>query len=307
MAKIVRAPHHNFARAEPTHDALRRALLEACELLSVDSIKRAAERAGCDLSISRSGLSQFIEGHTKTLKPEHSEPLERFFFRTPIGRALHSKRSTHASGLDPLIDLLSAADETVPKGFDFNGLYFVYHGSYLRPDMFAIRTMEIACLNEGSIAAEDYVQDNVTLTALTHRALGCIIFKSDLPQIITVSDDNRRGLSLFVATQIVNDRDVIQIVGMLYGITKNLQNFERRCLIRKSNAPIYGFKESADYDGLRQRMIRETGVFTHAELKGGHRDAIDTLAKYLPETQKLFEDPIFNHPRFKSSAAPRRR
>jgi len=109
MSKATRKPDHRaLSPAElSAAKALREAISQVSAVIpSLDGIRRAASKAGYDVSISRAGLDQFMKGDTKTLRSEHREPLEQFLFRSRLGRALrHPKR---APGHDRLIDQLSS-------------------------------------------------------------------------------------------------------------------------------------------------------------------------------------------------------
>jgi hypothetical protein len=51
------------------------------------------------------------------------------------------------SSCDRLINTLSSGNDTKPSNSEVSGLYFVYRGSYLLEDHYAVRALEIAVQN----------------------------------------------------------------------------------------------------------------------------------------------------------------
>lgn len=306
MPGIPREPHPR-PRPVAEHDAeaLRQALLQVRSVISsAEGILHAASKAGCTVPISRSGLEQFMARETIRLASERHKPLEEFLFRSPLGRALRSPAINAVSAYDRLTAVLTSGNHTRPADKDVTGLYFVYHGSYILRGHFAVRLMEIRCLDESILTVTDYIRDNVTLKKnQVLKSNGCLIFDHDLPHIIVECKDNREGLCLIVGDETFPVKnEFAKITGTMLGMTKHSHYFFRYCIIVKQPAAISTTATEAQIAKARKLLIDETGVFTLEQLKGKHREAIDDLAKCLPE--QVFSDPILDHPGAPKSIDP---
>jgi hypothetical protein len=268
---------------------LRNALSEVNAVMtSVEGILHAAYKAGCDVSITRGGLDQFMKGVTKVLTPKHREPLEQFVFRSRLGRALRNPK--RASGHDRLIEVLSSGAYSKPSDLDLTGPYFFYHGSYIRKHHFLVRVLDIRAVDESALEATHILRDNKSVHFPIVEAHGCVTFFGDLPHLLFGTDANRTGLHLIVATEAWRSKNQLTgFVGQMSGMNKG-NAFHRHCLV------IRGTEGSSPSQDPRTRMIEETGLFTLDELKGRHRKAIDKLVEIIPTP--LFEDPIFKHPEY---------
>jgi hypothetical protein len=300
---LRRAPHHHVA--DPSAEDLRKALNEVSALIpSGDGILNAASKAGYPVQITRNGLGDFMKGLTKALKPENREPLEKFLFRSPLGRALRNPSLQRESNLDPLIEVLSSGRSQKPNDYDGTGWYFLYHGSYMRPGHFVIRVLEIRRAEKNTLLVIDSLRDNKTVHSPLIEAFGCLTFFGDTAQILVETSDNRVGLSLFVASQVwwSPENKLIGLFGQLSGLNNGKNAFSRHCLILRAaeGQEESGFDQTPEerggsVDNLRSKLIQQSGLFTLENLQGRHRKAIDTLADIVaPEHIK---DPILQHPK----------
>jgi len=269
-------------------------------MTSVEGILHAAYKAGCDVSITRGGLDQFMKGVTKVLTPKHREPLEQFVFRSRLGRALRNPK--RASGYDRLLEVLSSGSYSKPNDLEVTGPYFFYHGSYIRKHHFLVRVLDIRAVDENALEATHSLRDNKSVHFPIIEAHGCVTFFGDLPHFLFGTDANRIGLHLMVATEAWRSKNQLTgFVGQMSGMNKG-NAFHRHCLVVRGTEGLRdgepgGHRPPAQKipsQDPRTRMIQETGLFTLDELKGRHRKAIDKLVEIIPTP--LFEDPIFNHP-----------
>jgi hypothetical protein len=302
---LMREPSHKAPSApDPSVEVVRKALNDLSAVIpSVEGILHAAYKAGYDVPITRNGLDQFIKGDTKTLNPACRGPLEQFLFRSPLGRTL--RNPGRASSYDRLIEVLSSgALFAKPNDVDVTGLYFFYHGSYIRKHHFLVRLLDIRAVDESSLEATHTLRDNKSVHFPIVEAHGCVTFFGDLPHLLFGADANRIGLHLIVATEAWRSKNqLIGFVGQMSGMNKG-NAFHRHCLVvRGTEGPIEDDGEptqarlangGSPSQDPRTRMFQETGSFKLDELKGRHRNAIDKLSEIIPTP--LFEDPIFNHP-----------
>lgn len=254
---------------------------------SVEGIKRAMLAAGFRSPIERSALEQFINEDTKNLGAEHREIFEKFLFQSRLGRALCTPKY-NPSDAETLIETVLRGDQSKPKNIDIDGLYFLYHGSYLRLNRYAVHVLEIREVGDDRrIEASLTLKDNITVTKKIHYAPGCVTFFGELPQIVFGGSDSRVGVSLITVLKTWSDEKKINgFVGKFFGMTDEQKPFDRICLARRSA-------------GARaDTMSQETGVFQLDKLPKPHREAVDELANIAPEP--LFPDPITQHPHWAS-------
>jgi hypothetical protein len=252
------------------------------------AILRAAEKAGHPSEISSGGLAQFIEKDERSMDAHLREPLERFLYETALGRALRSPSPNGTSAFDRLTAELGTGNLLKPPDLEVAGMYFLYHGSYMRPRHFVVRLLEIRCVHGTILVVTDKLRDNIAKPPFpVLEAHGCLTFEGNRPHIVLRAKDNRAGFGLMVASKIsVGKNELKNFIGKVFGTTAEGKPFERHCIAIKAN--------KTDSDAVRKKLIQETGLYTLAKLKRRHRSAIDLLAETMPEP--LFYDPILNHP-----------
>jgi hypothetical protein len=104
-----------------------------------------------------------------------------------------------------------------------------------------------------------------------------------------------------VATEAWRSKNqLIGFVAQMSGMTKGKDPFHRHCLVMRERNAEEPQPANGGPQDRRESMIRETGLFTLDELKGRHREAIDTLAGLIPTP--LFIDPIFEHSKRRARA-----
>jgi hypothetical protein len=257
-------------------------------ITSPAAILRAAEKAGHPSGISSGGLAQFIDKRERRMDPHLREPLERFLYETPLGRALRAPSNDQASAFDRLTTQLGTGNLSKPPELDVVGMYFLYHGSYIRPRYFVVRLLEIRSIQDTILVVTDTLRDNIAKPPFPiMQAQGCLVFEGTRPHIVLQAKDHREGLGLIVASNVsAGKTELRSLIGKLFGITAQGKPFERHCIAVKVT--------KNDADEVRKKMVQETGLYTYEQLKRRHRSAINLLAETMPEP--LFDDPILDHP-----------
>jgi hypothetical protein len=263
---------------------------------SIEGILHAAARAGCKVPISRAGLDQFIRAETKNLSERTRVPLEKFVFQSPLGRALRAPLAEEAPAPWPLAN----------QGIDISGLYWLYHGSYLRAGLFSIKVLEIRRVDGQASAARLIRKDNLTGTSKQSifEARGQVVF---FPlRIVLEASDTRLGHSLLAAgqTDLSPARDRLEgFKGTLSGVTRNGLCFQRVFAATRPSALSAGNGGTPpSHEEALALMIGQTGLFRHEELAASHREAVDHLTAVAPDLL-LFSDPVLEWTRSRPTRA----
>jgi hypothetical protein len=264
-----------------------RALQKVGIISSPEAILNAAHLTGNGSDISGSGLHQFITIDDRSMAPELREPLERFAYGTSLGLALRAPAQDPTIAIDTLIGNLATGVLAKPEDIEVEGFYFFYHGSYIRPDHFVVRLLEISREREVGFGATDTLRDNIAKPPFKYlEAKGAVSFLGNRPNIVFHARDNREGISLLVSSQAVIDGTrLATFTGQLSGITSARQPFARYC---------FGMRIDAATKDRKASLIDETGLYTIHNLPPQHRAAVKDFAATIPVP--VFKDPIFQFP-----------
>lgn len=287
---------------------LREALIAADNILaSIPRLQKAADLCGCPVSITDVALRSFRDPpedrRHATMLPEHAEQLEAFLYRTPLGLTLRDPMLVAAPGLRHVFHALlhleppaagrdvrpAAASDSGRHLDSFAGTFFVYHGSYIRPEHFAVRLATIARARNGSMSVEDRIADNVTYklpargdATRSHAAHGCLSLVNGHPHILLFANDNAVGWRLII----IDDPDarserIDEMKGHMFGVTEANQHFVRAISFHR-----------ADEEASAAELIRQTGVYRidNPKLVDTHRQAICKLAEN--SRTQVFADPL---------------
>ena len=283
----------HIAAIDPAEDPLRVALGKMRSFIGAPArILTVAKRSGYDVPISPAWLKQFMEydgeGEGRSINRESREVLEAFVFHSRLGRALLNPQKAETSGYDLLVQSLAGNDiENSP--IEAEGLYFLYHGSYLLDGHFAIRAVQISREDDTILAVDDSINDNLSGKGII-EAHGCLVFFGTpaRPHIVTDGSDNRHGLNLFIGTSMISQIGKIrQVVGTMIGMTDRAQHFYRHAIIVRAPA-----------EATFESVLSQTGIYTLAALKDtsrfdpAHARAIEELARQIPLNTQCFPDPI---------------
>ena len=196
------------------------------------------------------------------------------------------------SGYDLLVQSLAGNDiENSP--IEAEGLYFLYHGSYLLDRHFAIRAVQITREDDSVLAVSDSINDNLSGKGII-EAHGCLVFFGTpaRPHIVTDGSDNRHGLNLFIGTSMIPQIGKMrQVVGTMIGMTDRAQHFYRHAIIVRAPA-----------DTTLDQMMSQTGIYRLTALKDerkfdpAHARAIEELARQIQLNSQCFSDPILGLP-----------
>jgi hypothetical protein len=256
------------------------------------SVLQLAAHTGNPVPMSDDALNRFARDDTKTLKAQNLLPIESFL-RSPLGQLL-LKGPPPGPDRGRLAATLSSGNRKKPSGVAVTGLYYLYHGSYVRPGYYAIHLLEIQSPDDNALFVTDILKDNIAVPEDLLTSYGSLIFNDERPQIILESNDYRVGLNLIVATSEWSAQNMNGgLKARFFGMTNERKVFDRHCIItRGTDGPLpIG---DPTYANMRNAMIEQTGLFTLSKLQGRHRKAIDDLAKTIPPP--LFPDLILQHP-----------
>lgn len=264
-----------------------RALQAAGVITSPEAILNAARLTGNHPDITGSGLHQFITIDDRSMAPEAREPLERFVYETNLGLALRAPIQDAAIAIDTLISNLTTGVLAKPDNIEVEGFYFFYHGSYIRPDHFVVRLLEISREREVGFGATDTLRDNIAKPPFKLlEAKGAVSFLGNCPNIVFHARDNREGVSLLVSSQAVIDGTrLTSFTGQLSGITSARKPFARYC---------FGIRIDGATKDMSASLIEETGLYTIRKLPTQHRQAMSQFATTIPVP--VFRDPILKFP-----------
>jgi len=273
------------AAADP-QAALRTALRVARNFYSPQQMIDAAERLRPAWKpIRPETLRPFLDLPDRTLLQPNYDALAAFWLHTPLGRALRFPDPKKAPEIDKLSYKLASGQETLPKGTMADGVFFLYAGSYIKPDHFVVRVIEIDSTDDHILTVLDTIRDDITLAKGKREAHGALVFVDGFPQILLYGHENKRGFSLMIGTETVYDDEgkLTEMLGAFLVMTKVHAVATRRFLMIR------------EPDGDPKQMLAESGIFTRGELRAPqrrhHSAAFDKLAKHK-EAETPFADPI---------------
>jgi len=271
---------------DPRQKALKEALRIARDFYSPQQmIDAGARMRPAWKKMTDTALRTFIDSNDVAILQPNYDALAAFWLDTPLGRALRFPDPKQAPDFDKLSYKLASGQRTLPEGMTADGVYFVYAGSYIEPDRFAVRVFEIDSKDDHILTVRDTIRDNITLAEGDRASSGALVFVDGVPQIVLYGLENKRGFSLMIGTEAVPDDEgrLSRMVGAFLVMTKNHAVAYRRFLMMRKP------------DGDREQMIAESGIFTRDELRAPqrrhHSAAFDKLAKHK-EAETPFADPI---------------
>ena len=268
-------------------DELRRALTRAYAYFSSKGIVALAEKLNVGSLPGERAVRDFLGDNPSTLTREHHDSLAAAWLYSRFGRAFRMLGTKDLPAFDRLVDTLADGARTQPPGTRAAGLYFMYHGSYLKPGHFVIRVIRIDDGDPHVLAVTDTVTDMLTASEGERVATGAIIFVEKLPQILLFSDENKRGLSLIAGTDVsFKSGRLERITGGMLVMNTNSDVAYRRCLLVRED------------ERSHATMATESGIFPWDKLntpeRERHRKAFQFLRKV--HLKEAFADPIASLP-----------
>jgi len=280
-----------YPTRDPGQRALKQALNQAKLFYSPQQMIAAAAslRPKSDKwTYSETGLRNFLEDEDGQLLPKNYDALATYWLYTPLGRALRYPDPREAPAFDRVTHALATGQETLPLGLKVDGRFYCYHGSYLHEGHFAIRIIEINSADDHILTVTDTVHDRKSFGKGNKVSTGAMVFADRRPQIVLYGHENKIGFSLMTGTDAVYDDDseLTELLGGFLVLNKDQKLAYRWFLMLRER------------DNDRAKMIKESGIYTRAELRAPelkrHSDAFDHLAKHQPgETH--FIAPIRNY------------
>ncbi len=230
-------------------------------------------------------LRPFLDLPDRSMLQENYDALAAFWLHTPLGRALRYPDPKEAPQFDQLSHWLASGQLSLPEGRTVDGVYFLYHGSYIEPDRFAVHVVEIDSDDDHILTVRDTIHDNIGLTDGLRESWGAMAFVDGFPQVVLYGTGYRWGFTLMIGTEPVYDGEgrLSHLVGAFLVMTKTHALAYRRFLMIRQP------------DGDREQMIAESGIFDrdqlHAPDRKRHSAAFDKLAKHKA-VELPFADPI---------------
>jgi hypothetical protein len=285
---------------DPDQSQLRAALKQARNHYSP---KKIIEAAGGATSEKAATSGQWVYTETalinflrptrpSTLEPKNYNHLAAFWLFTLLGRALRHPKVHEAPAFDQLMHRLATGQTSVPEYItNVSGLYFVCHGSYLRPAHYAIHVLEIDSSDDYLLTVNDTILDEVSGTIGPRKSRGAMTFVEGRPQILVHGLENKRGLSLMLGNTPEADEQgrLSSIVGTLMALNKHHAiGYRRFLMLRETSLTV-------------EAMIAQSGIFTRDQLDASGREQHLAAFKKLATitTNETFPDPIltFDGPR----------
>ena len=271
---------------DASQEVLRRALAQAARFVSIKQILDLAAGADRGRLFTERALRDFINGETKSIAKVNYDLLAAAWLHTPLGRALRTIGTDAVPVFDQLIRVLADGIRNRPEGVRAAGHYFMYHGSYIRPRHYVVRVLTVAAEDDHILTVKDTIRDDVTLGTRDRSSSGVMVFTEGLPQVLLYGEENKRGLSLMIASR-ADDRDgaLDQVFGAFVVKPARGDTATRQCLmIRETELQL-------------KAMIAETGIFSEGEIaepsREKHRQAFERLKKLaMAET---FPDPVLTY------------
>ena len=269
---------------DTSQEVLRSALAQAAKFVSMKQIVDLAAGGDRGRLFTDRALRDFINGKTRSISKAHYDLLAAAWIHTPLGRALRNLAGDSAPAFDQLVRVLADGNRQRPEGMRATGNFFIYHGSYIRPRHYVVRALTVAAGDDHILTVTDTIRDDVTLGTRDRSSSGVIVFVEGLPQVLLYGEENKRGLSLMVASR-ADDRDgaLDQVYGAFVVKRASGEAATRHYLmIREPEAPLAA-------------MVAETGIYSAAEIaepaRVKHRQAFERLKKLA--AAETFADPIF--------------
>ena len=270
---------------DASQEVLRRALAQAARFVSIKQILDLAAGADRGRLFTERALRDFINGETKTISKANYDLLAAAWLHTPLGRALRTIGTDAVPVFDQLMRVLADGTRSRPEGGRAPGNYFMYHGSYIRPRHYVVRVLTVVAEDDHILTVTDTIRDDVTLGTRDRSSSGVMVFTEGLPQVLLYGEENKRGLSLMIASR-ADDRDgaLDQVFGAFVVKPARGDTATRHCLmIRETELQL-------------KAMIAETGIFSEGEIaepgREKHRQAFERLKKLA--MAEAFPDPVFN-------------
>ncbi len=235
--------------------------------------------------IEPEALRPFLDSDGRSMLPDNYDALAAFWLHTPLGRALRYPDPKDAPQFDQLSYRLASGQLSLPEGRTVDGAYFLYHGSYIEEDRFAVHVVEIDSADDHILTVRDTIHDNIGLTDGPRESSGAMAFVDGFPQVVLYGTGYRWGFTLLIGTEPVYDNEgrLSHLVGAFLVMTKTHALAYRRFLMIRQP------------DGDREQMIAESGIFDREQLRAPHRKrhsaAFDKLAKHKA-VELPFAEPI---------------
>lgn len=270
--------------ADHPQEVLRRALWEARRArISGKAIVELCRRLRPDFQMTDKAIRDFVSGKSKTTSEDRREALAAFWVHSPQGRALRSFDISASPKFSEVVGLLASGRPSLNPKRTATGNYFMYHGSYLKPDHYVVRAIEVESIDGSSLVVTDSVNDTLSISGGLRVAYGAMVFVHEHPQILISADENKVGLCLFIA----NDSgprtgQMTDALGVFLAMTPHHDVIYRRALLRHQPG------------GSAKDIIAQSGIFTLDQLRErrrkDHLAAFEQLAQHEPKT--IFADPI---------------
>lgn len=275
--------------SDPSQSKLRQALNQAKRFYSPKKIIKAAALLCKDgWTYSDTALRDFLSSADHELSKKNYDAFAAFWLFSPLGRVLRRADQAEAQPFDQITQELASGQESLPKGKTVDGLYYVYHGSYVKAEHYAVRVFEIDSADDHILTVKDTVRDEKAAREGDRRSTGAMVFVDSMPQIVLYGLENKRGFSLMFGTEADYDEAhrLDRVVGAFLVKNKNAAIAYRRFLMIRQPT------------GDRAGMIDGSGIFTRDELRAPHRkhhsEAFDKLAR-LQATETPFTPPILDY------------
>ena len=286
-SKTSELPKTHFPPDHPL-EVLRQALREAHKArFSYESITQLCRRIRPDFQLTGKAVRNFINADSKTMEEENRKVLAAFWIDSAIGRALRSFNISTSPKFTEVVGFLASGRASLDSKRTVTGHYFMYHGSYLRPDRYVVRVIDVESVDNNTFVVTDSINDALSLGPGVLTAYGALVFVRDHPQILLSADENKVGMCVFIANESSpRAGQMTEALGDFIAMTKRDELIHRRALLRYQPG------------GDSAEMIAQSGIFTLQQLNEAQRKhhlaAFETLASHEPAT--IFPDPILNFP-----------
>ncbi len=150
----------------PDHslEVLRLALREAHNArFSYESIVQLCRRIRPDFKLTGKAVRNFINGDSKTMEEENRKVLAAFWIDSAIGRALRSFNISTSPKFTEVVGFLASGRASLDPKRTVTGRYFMYHGSYLRPDRYVVRVIDVEGVDNNTFVVTDSINDALSL------------------------------------------------------------------------------------------------------------------------------------------------
>lgn len=287
--KVGREPRTPVCTRETLRDAeilkLRNDFQKVIEKLTWKGFRTLCEINSVTFLSKPDTIRKFQRTSNETVTLEHdAATLRRFLYGNETTKAILEgtlSEQTFTQSLSHCSQLPKEhSDIPLPQG-----LFKVYHGSYMIEDHFVVRVIRIAASPIGQAMLYDKLNANKTGNEGLINAPGMLIYKNGMPQLVAMHADNAIGLVVFAADSFRAEAGKLtRMIGYMQGLNYNRQQFSRATLIERI---------SGDSPEEEEAALKTTGIRLMNEWDAGIQDRFRFLAENLPKQQ--FVDPMIDY------------